>query len=79
MGETDKGGNTSTTTIICNNYLHYHASNKFVVTKSSCRSLHKIDDLDLIERAVTSVDDSVPVADTYRQVRLLRITFIFPR
>ncbi|KAJ9589504.1 hypothetical protein L9F63_017289, partial [Diploptera punctata] len=70
VGEADKGGNTSTTTIICNNYLHNHASNKFVVTtdrKASCRSLYKIDDLDLIERAVTSVDDTVPVSDTYRQ------------
>ncbi|PSN57694.1 hypothetical protein C0J52_00319 [Blattella germanica] len=71
VGETEKGGNTtSTTTIICNNYLHYHANNKFVVTadrKAACRSLQKIDDLDLIERAVTTDDTITASGEPYRQ------------
>jgi hypothetical protein len=67
VGETENSGNT--TTIICNNYLHYHAGNQYVVTAERKRSLQKIDDLDLIERAVCSADETiVATAQPNRQV-----------
>ncbi|XP_069701400.1 dipeptidase 1-like isoform X2 [Periplaneta americana] len=72
VGEPEKSGNTTaTTTIICNNYLHYHAGNQYVVTadrKTACRSLQKIDDLDLIERAVTAGEETITASgEPYRQ------------
>jgi hypothetical protein len=72
--EPENSGNTAaTTTIICNNYLHYHAANQFVVTaerKSAGRCVQKIDDLDLIERAVSTGDDTITaIGEPYRQVR----------
>jgi hypothetical protein len=67
VGETENSGNT--TTIICNNYLHCHAANQYVVTAERKRSVQKSDDLDLIERAVCSADDTIiATAQTYRQV-----------
>lgn len=66
-GETENSGNT--TTIFCNNYLHYHAGNQYVVTAERKRSLQRIDDLDLIERAVSSADETIiATAQPNRQV-----------
>jgi hypothetical protein len=72
--EPENSENTvTTTTIICNNYLHYHAANQYTVTadrKSACRSLQKTDDLDLIERAAPTGDDTITaLGESYRQVR----------
>lgn len=71
--EPEKIENTTATTIICNNYLHYHAANQYTVNadrKSACRSLQKTDDLDLIERAVSTADDTITaIGEPYRQVR----------
>ncbi|KDR20311.1 Dipeptidase 3 [Zootermopsis nevadensis] len=69
--EPEKFENTTATTIICNNYLHYHAANQYTVNadrKSACRSLQKTDDLDLIERAVSTADDTITaIGEPYRQ------------
>jgi CTP-dependent riboflavin kinase len=74
VGEPENSGNaTATTTIICNNYLHYHAASQYALTsgrKSACRSIQKLDDLDLIERAVSNGDDTITItAEPYGQVR----------
>lgn len=69
VGETENSGNT--TTIFCNNYLHYHAGNQYVVTAERKRSLQKIDDFDLIERAVSSADETIiATAQPNRQVSI---------
>jgi hypothetical protein len=67
VGETENSGNT--TAIICNNYLQYHAASQYAVIAENKRSVHKTDDLDLIERAVCSVDDTIiAAAQSYKQV-----------
>jgi hypothetical protein len=72
--EPENSENTAaTTTVICNNYLHYHAANQYVVTAdrmSASKSLQQTDDLDLIERAVSIGDDTITaIGEPYRQVR----------
>jgi len=71
IGEADNRANTATTTtIICNNYLHYHAANQYVLTADRKRSVQKLEDLDLIERAVSIGDDTIIVTgEPYKQVR----------
>jgi len=71
IGETDNRANTAaTTTIICNNYLHYHAANQYVLTADRKRSVQKLEDLDLIERAVSFGDDTIiATGEPYKQVR----------
>jgi uncharacterized protein YjlB len=70
IGEPDNSASTTaTTTIICNNYLHYHAANQYVLTADRKRSLQKLDDLDLIERAVSTGDEViVTTGHPYQQV-----------
>ena len=71
IGEADNRANTATTTtIICNNYLHYHAANQYVLTADRKRSVQKLEDLDLIERAVSIGDDTIiATGEPYKQVR----------
>jgi predicted ATP-dependent serine protease len=69
IGEADNRAN-ATTTIICNSYLHYHAANQYVLTADRKKSVQKFEDLDLIERAVSTGDDTIIVTgDPYKQVR----------
>lgn len=77
IGEADNSANTAaTTTIICNNYLHYHAANQYVLTADRKRSVQKFEDLDLIERAVSTGDDTIIVTGQppYKQVRTNMLT-----
>jgi uncharacterized protein YjlB len=71
IGEPDNRANTAaTTTIICNNYLHYHAATQYVLTADRTRSVQKYEDLDLIERAVSTGDDTIiATGEPYGQVR----------
>jgi len=71
IGEADNRANTAaTTTIICNNYLHYHAANQYVLTTDRKRPVQKLEDLDLIERAVSIGDDTIiATGEPYKQVR----------
>ena len=75
IGEADNRANkAATTTIICNNYLHCHAANQYVSTADRKRSVQKLEDLDLIERAVSIGDDTIIVTgEPYKQVRVIML------